>query len=496
MSLQPSPMEKAIRTPLSNSTNDPRPQQVSSPSEIAAYKSLRRKISFQDVSTKSNNSSTSDPSDHSSIFEALLYTPNYSNENIDMTGRDGSLQKSASLDRQVFVTGGRTSSSQRNESWFQGHSTENAVHPASPVPLQSLHIPTPLSTIKEQPSLATLRPSRKASILTILSRKSSAPRLLSKLKSQHKKRSFSDMGPFTRNGANNTSSAASSMTNIAANVTALCPSQPPPERSPTPPGLPTFNTPAAVAFRLPRPQLPLRDRLGLTNTPAGIEYFRQTVALPKGVVMRGEGGVLVRGRWRAMESAHTGATRHHPGMNPRRTPDSNYHLRQSDAAAPRMNAVVASQNATPAVEERSSSPTPRSWIQVLGSGVLDLAHNLLPDHDANIAPETQRTPHSPSPPTPTVPPSQQELHPLYSSPMHSEPVYRNSSPRSFSQPPSTEKGKRSSTRPSISTMKREGKKWGKWKCKPSILHLVCCRAEKGEYDNLHHPRIASVTRPD
>ena len=82
------------------------------------------------------------------------------------------------------------------------------------------------------------------------------------------------------------------------------PHRAPLHRENTPPGLPTFNTPAAQRYVLPRPPLRLRDYVK-RDSPRR-EYKRQTHRLPPGAVMRGEGGILVRGRWRAGVSGHTG----------------------------------------------------------------------------------------------------------------------------------------------------------------------------------------------
>lgn len=78
----------------------------------------------------------------------------------------------------------------------------------------------------------------------------------------------------------------------------------PPHRGSTPPGLPTFNTPAAQNYKLPRPPMRLRDYVKRESPRK--EYKRQTYQLPPGVVMRGERGVLVRGKWRAGISGHLG----------------------------------------------------------------------------------------------------------------------------------------------------------------------------------------------
>ena len=110
----------------------------------------------------------------------------------------------------------------------------------------------------------------------------------------------------------------------------LTPSHPPPTRTPTPPNLPPFGTTAAMNYRLPPPTVPSRPpqaskrdstyttpssdpktstsrtsklkkcfRPTLPSTaPEMSEWRRQTRGLPRGgVVMRGDDGTLVRGRF-------------------------------------------------------------------------------------------------------------------------------------------------------------------------------------------------------
>lgn len=82
------------------------------------------------------------------------------------------------------------------------------------------------------------------------------------------------------------------------------PHQEPPRRGTTPEGLPTFNTDAAGRYTLPRPPTRLRDYVKRESPRT--EHKRQTRHLPPGVVMRGDDGVLVRGKWRAGVSGHLG----------------------------------------------------------------------------------------------------------------------------------------------------------------------------------------------
>lgn len=92
------------------------------------------------------------------------------------------------------------------------------------------------------------------------------------------------------------------------------PLQPPPPRIPTPPGLPTFNSPAAMSYRLPAPPMRRRD-LFRPATPKLLEWRAQTAKLPRGVVMRGDGGVMVRGRFR-WAGGDAGDKSRHPWNQP------------------------------------------------------------------------------------------------------------------------------------------------------------------------------------
>ena len=536
MSSQPSPIDQTVRMPLSNSTNDSRLQHASLPSSAQAVKSLRRKFSFQAGSFKNSYTSGSDPSEHNSIFEALLYSSVSNDENLGAAEGDSSPSRSIFVNEGAFVTGGRVSSTWQSESQAQKKTTNKIIDPAFTAPLHSLHFPTPLSTITEQPSWASLRPDRKASLLTILSHRPSAPHLISSLKSQHRKRSFSDTGPFTKRQAYQTSSASSSITHLVPHETACYPSQPlvppPPERVPTPPGLPTFNTPAAVAFRLPPPQLRLRDIFRITSTPAEIEYHRQTIGLPKGVVMRGEGGVLVRGKWRADRSAHTGPTGYPPGMDPRNMLGGNDNVGQdveTNITSPEMNAGMARQAEGQDSIETESSPLPRTWSQFLTTGFTDLSNSFLlqPSHLTALGPEQQPHPLRSHPPQPGLPnpihshpvqpgqtqpdqtqpdqiqpdpvhPDPIQPDPITPNPVHSipihpepvlpEPVHVNPHHRPHSPSPPSPTRSHSPRQASHSSTGREARKQGKWEWMSSLLRLVCCRAEKSESEGLHRPR--------
>ena len=543
MPSQPLPIEQSDRPPLRDSTNHPRSRQTSSSSSTQqASKPLRRKRSVRFSSSRRAYTSNSDPSEHSSIFDALLCSPQRSPEHTEI-GDGGHSPHTAAQNDQVFITGGRSSSAQEHDGLRYPHgATGHVVYPTIAPPLRSLHIPTPLSTITEQPSSATLRPSRKASLLTLLSHRPSAPQLVHKLKSQHKKRSFSDIVPLSGIQTNGTSSTTSSLTHLSPDDIARYPSQPlapaPPTRSPTPPGLPTFNTVAAANYRLPPPQLGLRDLFRLTSTPEEDEYRRQTVGLPRGVVMRGDRGVLVRGRWKPDRSAHTGAVGHSPAMTVRQaamseglqlqgftrqeaidivlsprmataamdaigplsdmTPgqvalSANLQLRgftrhEADTAASfsRSNMNTNGRATGRIADQTPSIPCTRTWWRwSFRSEGIDRSPTLLPPLPELRARRFQHL--FPHPPPPPEAPTQTDPHLSPSNTMQpeagsSEPsfcFYPRSPPRRLSRMRDTA----AAGDPSIG---RGVKKQSGWKNVLDTLCLVCCEAEKSEEDGRYH----------
>ena len=279
------------RLPLESTTNEARTPTPSPPFSGTAKTgpALRRKSATQALGVYLDlDSSESYPSPHSSIYEAPFAT---SRENLDSSAInhwDGAGWGNA----KHFTT---TSASDESPAWL------NTVMDASgsPVPASSLetaspkkliHIPHVLYPIIEQSSLATLRP------LSIITHSSAAT--LRARASGLKRESFStsDLPPST----SPTSQRPSPFSPV------LAPIQPPhrpPTRSPTPPGLPSFNKPEASNYRLPPPPARFRDKFR-SPTAAEREWLKQTVGLPKGVVMRGEDGVLVRGKFTPIRSGH------------------------------------------------------------------------------------------------------------------------------------------------------------------------------------------------
>jgi len=292
-----------IRLPLSNSTNDLNTQNAVSSDDsmsVSKSKSLRRKHSQRALHPEID-SSESVPSLHSSIFEALYCGPGW--ENVE--------GKSAWIG--TFITGGGRHHSIGSE---DGIRVEQSISVERP-PIRSVHHPTPLEPIIEQKSFATLRPQLSFSVrqkpsLPVLAKENSA---VNDAPSARRKLSFSldDLTVFKRPSRffKNSSSASSNavpLTDTEVKYPAIPTGEPPP-RVPTPPGLPTFNTPAAAAYRLPYPSSSFRDLFRIHRTPEELRWGAQTRGLPPGVLMRGEDGTIVRGRWRPSQSGHTGNVR-------------------------------------------------------------------------------------------------------------------------------------------------------------------------------------------
>ena len=263
-------------------------------------KSLRRKHSTRTLHPEIN-SSESMPSSHSSIFEALWCSPGIENAE----GKPSWIG--------TFITGG----SRRNSVGSgDGIRVEQSITVEAP-PIRSIHHPTPLEPIIEQKSFATLRPQLSFSIrqkpsLPVLAKADSA---VKDVPSARRKLSFSldDLTVFKRpsrffKNSSSTSSNTVPLSEAEVKYPAIPTGEPPP-RIPTPPGLPTFNTPAAAAYRLPSPSSSFRDLFRLHRTPEESRWLAQTRGLPPGVVMRGEDGTIVRGRWRPSQSGHTGNAR-------------------------------------------------------------------------------------------------------------------------------------------------------------------------------------------
>ncbi|CAF9942487.1 hypothetical protein IMSHALPRED_003839 [Imshaugia aleurites] len=283
------------RLPLESTTNEARTPTPSPPSSGTAKTGpfLRRKSATQALGAYVDlESSESYPSPHNSIYEAPFASDQ---ENLDSSAiHDGN---NAGWENANHVN--TTSDNDELPSWLNiTMDVSGSPVPASFLrgsdtasPKKLVHTPHVLYPITEQSSLATLRPSSivaHSSAATLRARASSLKR---------KSFSTSDLPPSTSLASQRWSPPSSPV---------LAPIEPPhrpPTRSPTPPGLPSFNKPEASNYRLPPPPARFRDKFR-SPTAAEREWMKQTVGLPKGVVMRGEDGVLVRGKFTPIRSGH------------------------------------------------------------------------------------------------------------------------------------------------------------------------------------------------
>ncbi|KAK0514140.1 hypothetical protein JMJ35_003862 [Cladonia borealis] len=272
----------SIRVPLDETTN----VSVSTPSSPTSATAKtgpvpRRKPAHQDLNAHLD-SSESYPSPHSSIYEASLVHLS-SVEELKQKGREHDVPAHttddgpASWENIVVDASGNLVPA----SFLQSPTTKNA------------HIPHELYPITERSSLATLKASLRlqgqASTSTL---RPHSPGLNGK---KRKSFSLSNLPP--------TPERRSSLPPSPLPIPAR-PHLPPPERVPTPPGLPTFGKPEAINYRLPPPKTRFRDFFRSASIVAEQEYHRQTAGLPRGVVMRGENGVMVWGKFTPIVSGH------------------------------------------------------------------------------------------------------------------------------------------------------------------------------------------------
>ncbi|KAI4129149.1 MAG: hypothetical protein LQ338_002384 [Usnochroma carphineum] len=292
------------RTPLQDTTNSMNPE-PSSPlfhtAKTTQSAKSRRKFSISFFRHQNLDSSETIPSPHSSLWDAPL-----AEQPLNTTLPVGDWNASGTDIPPPPEKPKRKRKGKRKE-------TSETLNP--PVALDSspvtrlnpdVHHPHLLDTITERSSRPTLR-SYHPSILS-LRRDSPSLSTLRARTSALRKESFSlaDLPPTPRSLASSSKSSLS----LHDDTTHCLPNSPqydPPERMPTPPGLPRFNTPEAINYRLPSPQLSFREKFRRHPSPAEIQYHRQTSRLPPGVVMRGENGELIRGRWKQGGlSGHTG----------------------------------------------------------------------------------------------------------------------------------------------------------------------------------------------
>ncbi|CAD6592221.1 MAG: hypothetical protein ASARMPREDX12_005891 [Alectoria sarmentosa] len=280
------------RSPLEVTTNEARTPTPSPPSGTAKTgPTLRRKSATQALGAYLD-SSESYPSPHDSIYEAPFAT---SQENLNSSPTND--WDNAGWGNSNYLT--TTTNDDESPAWLNiTMDASGSPVPASFLrstetvsPIKLTHIPHVLYPITEQSSRATLRP------LSVVAQSSAAT--LRARASGLKRKSFStsDLPPSPNPTSQRHSPPSSPV------LAPIQPPHPPPTRSPTPPGLPSFDKPEASNYRLPPPPARFRDKF-CSPTAAEREWLKQTVGLPKGVVMRGEDGVLVRGKFTPIRSGH------------------------------------------------------------------------------------------------------------------------------------------------------------------------------------------------
>ncbi|KAL8815029.1 MAG: hypothetical protein Q9223_005796, partial [Gallowayella weberi] len=303
------------RTPLQDTTNSLSPE-PSSPTYHTAKSNqsakTRRRFSIPFFRPPNLDSSESIPSPHSSLWDAPL-----AEQPVYPAIPNGSLDAAIASVAPTPSTPKPKKKGKRKGSW-KGNAKPTTPPPETqPIPVErafsvpldpNVHHPHLLDTITERSSLPTLR-SHHPSILSLQQPISSISTLRARTSALHKK-SFSaaDLPDTIYSPPDSSSkSSLSSAENCTLRALPNTPIHDPPARMPTPSGLPTFNTPEAINYRLPAPKLSFREKFRHWPSPETIQHYRQTAHLPPGVVMRGDNGELIRGRWRQGGfSGHTG----------------------------------------------------------------------------------------------------------------------------------------------------------------------------------------------
>ena len=300
------------RKPLEDFTNEYCTPTPSPPMPAATAKTgpvLRRKGSRHQLHAQLD-SSESWPSSHGSIYQATA--ANVSTENFDWyDAREWGTPRASR-------NGTASTNNTESPAWenqvldYGGNAVPASFLQDSPSPKK--HTPHKLYPITEQNSLATLRPGISTSTLKCQPSGTSLRPTTPGLNGQKQKSfSLSDLPPTVPQDPES-KSPSPEPTPIPAPIE---PYILPPVRIPTPPGLPKFNDPSTANYRLPPPTQRFRDRFR-PPTAAEREWVQQTVALPRGVVMRGENGVLVRNRFVPIRSGHMPPQRRaHPIMRVR-----------------------------------------------------------------------------------------------------------------------------------------------------------------------------------
>ncbi|KAL9594921.1 MAG: hypothetical protein Q9219_006752 [cf. Caloplaca sp. 3 TL-2023] len=293
------------RTPLQDTTNSMRSEPSSPPFHTAKTTQStqsRRKFSIPFFRHLYLDSSESVPSPHSSLWDAPPV--------------DAPLNTTMPVGNWNASGSDLPTPPEKPKSKKKGKRKERSQSTSPPVAIESsptlrldpsIHHPHLLDTITERSSRPTLR-SYHPSIHSLRHNSPSIATLRARSLTLRKK-SFSqaDLPIPARRLLVSSSRSSLSIQGTDKQATPNVPRYDPPQRLPTPPGLPSFNTPEAINFRLPSPHTSFREKFRRHPTPEQIVYRRQTSHLPKGVVMRGENGELIRGRWKqSYQSGHMG----------------------------------------------------------------------------------------------------------------------------------------------------------------------------------------------
>ncbi|KAL9585636.1 MAG: hypothetical protein Q9203_004166 [Teloschistes exilis] len=297
-------MPSPPRTPLQDTTNSmsPEPSEPFHTAKTSQSNKTRRRLSLSFFRRQGLDSSESLPSPHSSLWDASL-----AEQSQEVTTPVGDWDSSC-----ADITPPSDELEHKKRSKRRG----KAKPPSPPAAIKSspsraidtnIHHPHLLDTITERSSLHTLR-SHHPSIKSLQRGSPSVSTLRARTLALRKESfSLADLPAIAPSSLKSSHSAESLILNGTMRPNPNTPTHDPPERMPTPPGLPKFNTPEAISYRLPSPQTSFRQKFRRHPTPEQIVYRRQTSQLPPGVVMRGEHGELIRGRWKQGGlSGHTG----------------------------------------------------------------------------------------------------------------------------------------------------------------------------------------------
>jgi len=279
------------RPPLEPTTNEVHTPSPTHPAGTAKTGPVLRHKSSHHALKPNLDSSEEYPSPHSSIYEASVIQA--SPENIE------SYETYNTYDTYDFVAPARTTD--EPPSWdniiVNDEGEGVPISFLQPPSTKKTHTPHELYPITEQSSFATLRPSTSFTMKGRTSTSTLRPRSPGLNGKKRKSFSLSDVPPTPIEEPTQESPPPSPLPRP------VQPHQAPPERMHTPPGLPTFNRPEAINYRLPPPKSSWRDGC-FRASKEEVEWRKQTVGLPKGVIMRGENGVLVRGKFTPIRSGH------------------------------------------------------------------------------------------------------------------------------------------------------------------------------------------------